>query len=122
MSCLRANPNPSSPAALTYLKKEIAPRLSNLVDRAIDAAELLIWENEDVVLVEMGGAILHEMMVQFRQANMSRRHDTQTRLDNKDPKKEGWYGYRADDRSAVLQIFDPLGNGFWKHETGRKDG
>ena len=40
----------------------------------------------------------------------------------KKPIKEGWYGYRADDRSAVLQIFDPLGNGFWEHETGRKDG
>jgi hypothetical protein len=53
--------------ALTYLKKEITPRLSNLVGRAIDAAELLMWENDEVVLVEMGGAILHEMMVQFRQ-------------------------------------------------------
>ena len=52
--------------ALIYLKKEISPRLSNLVDRAIDAAELLIWENEDVIRVEMGGAILHEMMAQFR--------------------------------------------------------
>ncbi len=64
--------------------------MSNLVDRAIDAAELLIWENEDVVLVEMGGAILHEMMLQFRQANMSRRHDTQTRLrTTKTPRKKG---------------------------------
>ena len=50
------------PDGATYPKKEITLRLSNLVDRAIDAAELLIWENEDVVLVEMGGAILHEMM------------------------------------------------------------
>lgn len=54
---------------LTYLKKEITPRLSTLVGRAIDAVELLLWENEDVVLVEMGGAILHEMMVQFRQGS-----------------------------------------------------
>ena len=54
--------------ALIYLKKEITSRLSNLVGRAIDAAELLVWENEDVVLVEMGGAIIHEMMTQFRQA------------------------------------------------------
>ncbi len=61
--------------ALTYLKQEITPRLSNLVNRAIDAAELLVWENEDVVLVEMGGAILHEMMMQFRQANGRLRGD-----------------------------------------------
>jgi hypothetical protein len=54
--------------ALTYLKKEITPRIHNLVGRAIDTAELLIWENEEVVLVEMGGAIIYEMMTQFRQA------------------------------------------------------
>ena len=51
---------------LTYLKQAITPRIHNLVGRAIDAAELLIWENEEVVLVEIGGAILHEMMMQFR--------------------------------------------------------
>ena len=50
--------------ALTYLKKEITPRLSNLVGRAIDAAELLLWGDEEVILVEMGGAIIHEMMMQ----------------------------------------------------------
>ncbi len=55
--------------ALTYLKKEITPRLSTLVGRAIDAAEVLMWKNDEVVLVEMSGAILHEMMVQFRQGS-----------------------------------------------------
>jgi hypothetical protein len=33
---------------------------------------LLIWENEDVVVVAMGGAILHEMMVQFRKESEGR--------------------------------------------------
>lgn len=41
----------------------------------------------------------------------SQRKQTWTK---KTPAKEGWYWYRDDDRSAVLHVFDPLGNGYWK--------
>jgi hypothetical protein len=30
------------------------------------------------------------------------------------PTKEGWVWYRDENRSAVLNVFDPGGNGYWK--------
>jgi hypothetical protein len=35
-------------------------------------------------------------------------------LDEKDDKERRVYWYRDEDRSTVLHVFDPLGNGIWK--------
>ena len=51
--------------ALVLLKQQITPHVHDLVGMAIDAAEELGWENDEVS-VEVGSPILHQMTVRFR--------------------------------------------------------